>query len=44
MDLTEPGEECKEGTPYTDEEDENEDKNFPLLEVSAPQEGPILSV
>ena len=44
MDFAEPGEEREEGSPYTDEEDENKDKNINILEVGAPQEGPILSV
>ena len=44
MDFAEPGEECEEDSPYTDEEDENEDKNIHLLEVGTPQEGPVLSV
>ena len=44
MDFAEPGEECEEGSPYTDEEDENEDKNIQLLELGTPQEGPVLSV
>jgi len=44
MDFTEPGEQCEEGTPYTDKEDENEDEDIDRLEVGTPQEGPVLSV
>ena len=44
MDFTEPSEECEEGRPYTDEEDEDKDKDIGILEVGAPQEGPVLSV
>ena len=44
MNLAEPGEECKEGGPYTDEEGSNEDEDVPVLELSAPQERPVLSV
>ena len=40
MNLTEPGEKCEEGGPYTDEEDED----FPVDEVSAPQVGRVLFV
>ena len=42
--LAEPGEECEEGTPYTDEEDSTEDKDLPVLELTVPQERPVLSV
>ena len=44
MNLAEPGEECEEGGPYTDEEGSNEDEDVPVLELSAPQERPVLSV
>ena len=44
MDLTKPGEEREEGRPYTDEEDDDKDEYFPVLQVGAPQEGPVLSV
>jgi hypothetical protein len=44
VDLTEPGEECEEGSPYTDEEDAKEDEDLPVLEFVVPQEGPVLSV
>ena len=44
MNLAEPGEECEEGAPYTDEECSNEDDNLPFLELGAPQEGPVLAV
>jgi len=44
MNLAEPGEECEEGTPDTDEEDDDKDEDLPFLEVVAPQEGPVLSV
>ena len=44
VNLAEPGEECKEGGPYTDEEDSNENDDLPVLELSVPQERPVLSV
>ena len=44
MNLAEPGEEREEGGPYTDEEGSNEDEDVPVLEISAPQERPVLSV
>jgi len=44
MNLAEPCEECEEGGPYTDEEDSNKDEDVPVLEISAPQERPVLSV
>ena len=44
MNLAEPGEECEEGGPYTDEEGSNKDEDVPVLEISAPQERPVLSV
>jgi hypothetical protein len=44
MDLAEPGEECEEGGPYTNEEDYNEDEDLPVLELAVPQEGPVPSV
>ena len=44
VNLAEPDEECKEGTPYTDEEDSNEDEDLPVLELTFPQERPVLSV
>lgn len=44
MNLTEPGEECEKGTPYADEESDNKDEGLPVLELGAPQEGPVLSV
>jgi len=44
MNLAEPSEECKEDSPYTDEEDNDENEDMPLLEISAPQERPVLSV
>jgi hypothetical protein len=37
-------EECEKGGPYTDEEDRNENEDFPLREISAPQERPVPSV
>ena len=43
MNLAEPDEECKESAPYADEEDSNEDKDLPVLELSVPQERPVLS-
>jgi hypothetical protein len=33
VDLAEPGEECEEGGPYTDEEDNDEDEDLPVLEL-----------
>ena len=44
MDFAEPCEETEKGAPYTDEEDENEDEDFPFLKLGAPQEGPVPSV
>ena len=38
VNLAEPGEECEESTPYTDEEGSNEDEDFPVLEPRVPQE------
>ena len=36
VNLAEPDEECKESAPYTDEEDSNENKDLPVLELSVP--------
>ena len=44
MNLAEPDEECEEGAPYTDEEGGNEDEDLPVLEITLPQERPVLSV
>ena len=44
VNLAEPSEECKEGAPYTNEEDTNENEDLPVLELTVPQERPVLSV
>lgn len=43
MNLAESGEKS-EGDPYAGEEDENMDKDFPFLELGAPQGSPVPSV
>ena len=44
MNFAEPSEEREENGPNTDEEDDGEDENLPVLERAIPQEGPVLSV
>ena len=44
VNLAEPGEEREEGGPYTDKEDSNENEDLPVLELSVPQERPVLSI
>ena len=44
VDFAEPCEETEKSTPYTNEEGENEDEDFPFLKFGAPQEHPVPSV
>ena len=44
VDFAEPCEETEKSTPYTNEEGENEDEDFPFLKFGAPQERPVPSV
>lgn len=44
MDLAEPSEECKEGGPNTNKEDDDQNEDLPVLELAVPQEGPVFSI
>ena len=44
VDLADVDEESKESAPYTDEECSNENDDLPILELTIPQERPVLSV
>ena len=44
VNLAEPSEECEEGAPYTNEEYTDENEDLPVLELTVPQERPVLSV
>lgn len=44
MNFAQPREEYEKGGPNSDEENHDEDEDFPVLELTAPQERPIRPV